>query len=167
MLEFRDGRAQARLAAMDDTRPSMAPSTAPGSGSALTTSEANVRAKTGSVRATRALSGYRTTAGGRQVVFSPPPSRGTGSGACRSALVTAEARTVGRPAGERHAGPRRQLPDRGDPVPASGRPPSRSSNQGWSPGGDEQLRPLAGRSGVSSMPLPSARRPTSLSSISA
>ena len=32
--------------------------------------EANVRAKTGSVRATRALSGYLTTAGGRQVVFS-------------------------------------------------------------------------------------------------
>jgi D-alanyl-D-alanine carboxypeptidase/D-alanyl-D-alanine-endopeptidase (penicillin-binding protein 4) len=35
-----------------------------------TPGEANVRAKTGSVRATRALSGYLTTAGGRQVVFS-------------------------------------------------------------------------------------------------
>lgn len=35
-----------------------------------TPAEANVRAKTGSVRATRALSGYLTTAGGRQVVFS-------------------------------------------------------------------------------------------------
>ena len=32
--------------------------------------EANVRAKTGSVQQTRALSGYLTTAGGRQVVFS-------------------------------------------------------------------------------------------------
>jgi D-alanyl-D-alanine carboxypeptidase/D-alanyl-D-alanine-endopeptidase (penicillin-binding protein 4) len=35
-----------------------------------TPGEANVRAKTGSVRATRALSGYLTTAGGREVVFS-------------------------------------------------------------------------------------------------
>lgn len=35
-----------------------------------TPGEANVRAKTGSVRASRALSGYLTTAGGRQVVFS-------------------------------------------------------------------------------------------------
>ena len=35
-----------------------------------TPGEANVRAKTGSVRATRALSGYLTTAGGRNVVFS-------------------------------------------------------------------------------------------------
>ena len=35
-----------------------------------TPGEANVRAKTGSVRSTRALSGYLTTAGGRQVVFS-------------------------------------------------------------------------------------------------
>ncbi len=34
-----------------------------------TSGEANVRAKTGSVRATRALSGYLTTAGGREVVF--------------------------------------------------------------------------------------------------
>jgi D-alanyl-D-alanine carboxypeptidase/D-alanyl-D-alanine-endopeptidase (penicillin-binding protein 4) len=35
-----------------------------------TPGEANVRAKTGSVRESRALSGYVTTAGGRQVVFS-------------------------------------------------------------------------------------------------
>ncbi|MDQ3643038.1 MAG: D-alanyl-D-alanine carboxypeptidase/D-alanyl-D-alanine-endopeptidase [Actinomycetota bacterium] len=35
-----------------------------------TPAEANVRAKTGSVQQTRALSGYLTTAGGRQVVFS-------------------------------------------------------------------------------------------------
>ena len=35
-----------------------------------TPAEANVRAKTGSVRESRALSGYVTTAGGRQVVFS-------------------------------------------------------------------------------------------------
>ncbi len=35
-----------------------------------TPAEANVRAKTGSVQQTRALSGYLTTAGGRPVVFS-------------------------------------------------------------------------------------------------
>jgi D-alanyl-D-alanine carboxypeptidase/D-alanyl-D-alanine-endopeptidase (penicillin-binding protein 4) len=35
-----------------------------------TAGEANVRAKTGSVRESRSLSGYVTTAGGRQVVFS-------------------------------------------------------------------------------------------------
>jgi D-alanyl-D-alanine carboxypeptidase/D-alanyl-D-alanine-endopeptidase (penicillin-binding protein 4) len=35
-----------------------------------TPAEGNVRAKTGSVQQTRALSGYLTTAGGRQVVFS-------------------------------------------------------------------------------------------------